>query len=192
MTAFAAKMQHKRLSTKKGSALGEFIVLDQTRYDLTPNITILGCTLWSHIPPGAADTVRLLLNDFKRITGNWNVETHNAAHLSDAEWLDAQCALIKNEEPGRRVVIFTHHAPMIEGTSKPAHSHSDLNTAFATDMTGRACWDEGTPVKVWAFGHTHFNCDFVKNGVRVVSNQRGYEAVESPRTGFQEDFVLNV
>lgn len=30
-------------------------------------------------------------------------------------------------------------------------------------------------VKVWAFGHTHWNCDFVEEGgKRVLTNQRGY------------------
>lgn len=40
-------------------------------------------------------------------------------------------------------------------------------------------------VKVWAFGHTHYNCDFeVERGgevgrLRIVANQRGYYFAQS-------------
>jgi hypothetical protein len=46
-----------------------------------------------------------------------------------------------------------------------------MNSAFATESTGTSCW--APSVKEWAFGHSHYNCDFVRDGVQVVSNQRG-------------------
>jgi hypothetical protein len=184
MKLFADEMHKQRILD---NSQGEFIFLDRTRYDLTDDVTILGCTLWSHIPPTASEVVRRRLNDFKRID-QWSVERHNLAHFTDADWLDSECAKIKAEEPGRRIVIFTHYAPAIQGTSAPAHQNSPVNSAFATDMTVRSCW--GHPVSLWAFGHTHFNCDFVQGGVRVVSNQRGYEGIEASRSLFLDDLVL--
>jgi hypothetical protein len=44
-------------------------------------------------------------------------------------------------------------------------------------------------VPLWGFGHTHFSCDFVHNGTRVVSNARGY-AHFGERTGFDLDKVV--
>jgi predicted phosphodiesterase len=183
---FADQMRQQR---SLDNSKGEFIFLDRTRYDLTDDITILGCTLWSHIPPTASDALRCRLNDFKRIS-QWSVESHNSAHFTDANWLDSECSKIKAEEPDRRVVIFTHYAPVIHGTSAPEHQSSLTNSAFATDMTARSCW--GHPVSLWAFGHTHFNCDFVQDSVRVVSNQRGYEGIEASRSRFSDNFVLYV
>jgi hypothetical protein len=43
--------------------------------------------------------------------------------------------------------------------------------AFATEILSPDRWQS---VKLWIYGHTHFSNDFDKNGVRVVSNQRGY------------------
>jgi hypothetical protein len=186
MISFADEMQKKR---SFDSSQGEFILLDQTRYDLTDDVTVLGCTLWSHIPPTASEVVGRHLNDFRKIC-QWSVESHNSAHSADAAWLDRECAKIKAEEPGRRVVIFTHHAPAIYGTSAPAHQNSVVSSGFATDMTVRSCWDH--PVSLWAFGHTHFSCDFVQDNVRVVSNQRGYEGKETSHNRFSEDFVLHI
>ena len=67
---------------------------------------------------------------------------------------------------------MTHHAPTLEGTSNPQYAGSATGSAFATELVGGPCW---TPqVRVWMYGHTHWNCDVVREGVRVVSNQRGY------------------
>jgi len=129
------------------------------------------------------------LNDFYAVSG-WTLEKYNDAHAQDVKWLEEQCATIKAQEPGRRVVILTHHAPTFHNTSAPEHRGGILNSAFATEMTTSPCW--GSPVKVWAFGHTHFNCDDVLKGVRVVSNQRGYEGLEANQTGFFEEKVLLV
>lgn len=43
------------------------------------------------------------------------------------------------------------------------------------DLSGELCWKQGV-TKLWAFSHTHFNCDFrdAETGKRVVFNQRGY------------------
>ena len=153
MKLFANEIKRQRDSDK---SLGEFVLLDQTRVDLDATITVLGCTLWSHISSTASEEVALRLNDFTRIR-QWTVETYNAAHIADANWLDEQCAKIRTEEPDRRIIILTHHAPAMSGTSAPRHENQPtaINTAFATDMSTRSCW--GPPLKAWAFGHTHYS-----------------------------------
>jgi len=182
--AFADNMEINRSSD---DSRGQFILLDRTRYDLTDEVTILGCTLWSYIPPTACEMVNCL-NDFKRING-WSIECHNSAHALESEWLDREYAKINAEEPGRRVVIFTHHAPTLQAIA-PEYRNSLTNHAYATDMTTRSCW--ARPVSLWAFGHTHYKCDFVYDNIRCVSNPRGYEGIEASRSGFIEDFVLYV
>ena len=95
---------------------------------------------------------------------------------------------IAREEPHRRVVVMTHHAPTVEGTSDPKYAGGPTNSAFATEMVGSVVWRAGV-VKVWMFGHTHWCCDFEREGVRVVSNQRGYK---EGAPGFLPDKVVEI
>lgn len=73
-------------------------------------------------------------------------------------------------------VIATHHSPTLDPrTIDPGYQGSSISSAFATDMSRDNCWTSPA-VKVWAFGHTHYNCGFrdEATGKLVVANQRGY------------------
>jgi hypothetical protein len=94
----------------KTTILGKFILLDQTRYDISPKLTVLGCTLFSHITPAQTSTASRFVTDFHAIS-SWSISQHNAAHASDLTWLNAQVAKIEDEEPEREIVVFTHHCP---------------------------------------------------------------------------------
>ena len=185
----------KSLSQKKQQGedqLGEFIFLDQTRYDLTAEITILGCTLYSNVTAAQEERVSFGLNDFYHIE-NWTVAQHCAAHESDLTWLNDQVSGISKAEPQRKIVIFTHHCPVAADIRSidPARPNSPLSSGFSTDLSGEACWMD-PQVKVWAFGHTHYNCDFVdeKSGKRVVANQRGYYFAQA--NFFDSQLVVSV
>ncbi|RAH56258.1 calcineurin-like phosphoesterase [Aspergillus piperis CBS 112811] len=124
----------------------------------------------------SADIVQSKVKDFQRIA-DWSVDDHNARHDSDYSWLMKEIRAIQqeNEAAGKRsrqrsILVMTHHAPSLQGTSSPKHAQSPWNVAFGTDILS------GIPdgVKVWVFGHTHYTTDFMEMGVRVVSNQRGY------------------
>ncbi|GFN11306.1 hypothetical protein AtubIFM55763_008236 [Aspergillus tubingensis] len=156
---------------------GRLIVLHQKRYDVPgSNVSILGCTLWSKVPQELADIVQSKVKDFQRIA-DWSVEDHNARHDSDYAWLMKEIHSIQQENKAagkrsrqRSILVVTHHAPSLEGTSSPKHAQSPWSVAFGTDILSGSS-DE---VKVWVFGHTHYTTDFMEQGVRVVSNQRGY------------------
>jgi hypothetical protein len=77
-------------------------------------------------------------------------------------------------------------APFADGR-RYQHAGGTSNSAFATEVLARVC--AGGAVAVWAFGHTHWNCDFERAGVRVVANQRGYRDGES---GFDAARVLEM
>jgi hypothetical protein len=44
-----------------------------------------------------------------------------------------------------------------------------------TDPRDEKCW-KSPAVRTWAFGHTHYNCDFEEEvaGKKVLTNQKGY------------------
>ncbi|WEW60896.1 hypothetical protein PRK78_006384 [Emydomyces testavorans] len=172
------------------STIGRFIFLDQTRYDISDSLTILGCTLFSHIPPEQEAAVASRLTDFKHIT-HWHVHNHNAAHRSDLNWLNAQVAEIAEKEPHRRVVVFTHHSPCTDDRAvEPRHRRSEVSSGFVTDLRNELCWTSPV-VRTWAFGHTHFNFVFTDDrGLTVISNQKGYSMI--PEDTFDADRVYSV
>ena len=45
---------------------------------------------------------------------------------------------------------------------------------LVTDLRNEECWSN-SKVKMWAFGHTHYNCEFEdETGKKVLANQKGY------------------
>jgi hypothetical protein len=114
--------------------------LDQTRYDLSPDITILGCTLFSNILPSQSDSVGFGLNDFYHIE-NWTVEHHSEVHIADLDWLNAQVKSIAALESRRKTIILTHLSPTISPkTVDPAHAQSKLSSGFSSDLSNEVCW----------------------------------------------------
>ncbi|KXJ95271.1 hypothetical protein Micbo1qcDRAFT_200691 [Microdochium bolleyi] len=139
------------------------------------SVTILGCTLFSHVPLRATEDVSRGLADFHLTGDGWDVYEHKLAFARDIRWLDDQ----KKGGSGSQHV------------SRGAR----LAAGFATDLRTRSCLGicaaaveeassaEASPVKLWAFGHTHHNCDFVDaaTGIRFLANQKGY--FHRPSTG---------
>jgi hypothetical protein len=178
-------------SFRRGEVSGKFIFLDQTRYDISPTVTVLGCTLFSHIVPEQIDAVNFGLNDFYHIN-NWSIEAHQQAHFADRTWLNTEVESISRLEPERQIVILTHYCPCVDVKAvNPIQANSNLSSGFMTDLSNEPCWRYRN-VKLWAFGHTHFNCDFedAKTGKRVMANQRGYYFSQSK--DFEEEKVIRI
>jgi len=192
LQTFQAESEAKHESD---SSLGRFIFLDQTRFDISSTVTILGCTLFSRILPEQETYISHGLNDFHHIK-DWTVQTNNEAFSSDLLWLNTEISKIEQEEPNRKIIVFTHHGPTIDDrVVDPAVKGSDLSSAFLTDLREEACC-KSAAVKIWVFGHTHFNCDFLdvdgetRREMRVLTNQRGYYFKQA--MGFDEGKVISL
>lgn len=183
-------MRNFQTSLGKRSLMGKFVFLDQTRYDLTKDLTVLGCTLFSRVSCQQEFAIESRMVDFKDIL-RWSVDDHNAAHKSDLAWLNAQVAAIARDEPQRKIAIFTHHSPSVDSRCRdPKHEDSDVFTDFATDLSHEECWTNPAVV-AWAFGHTHFNCVFIDaNGKAVISNQKGYSLIPAKRFNAESVFTI--
>lgn len=186
------KIQQFSDSISSEQSLGSFVFLNRTRHDLSPDVTILGCTLYSRIEEAFMNDVSFGLNDFYQIDG-WTVEDHCASHDADLKWLNEQVSYIARSEPQRKIVIFTHHSPISRDSRAvdPKHANSPLSSGFATDLSMEECWK--TPqVRLWAFGHTHYNACFTEEdtGKQVVSNQRGYYFAQAQ--AFDAEMVIRV
>jgi hypothetical protein len=154
---------------------GRLVFMDRSRCDVDERVTVLGCTLFSAVPKDQKENVGVGLNDFYKIEG-WTVEHHDQAHREDLAWLNNEVKKIAGKEPHREVVIFTHHSPTAADiANNPRHKGSLISAGFMTDLTNERCWTERC-VKLWGFGHTHWNCEYKDEKTRklVVANQRGY------------------
>lgn len=158
------------------SLMGKVTLLNRTRVDINERVTILGRTLWSHMPDHARDTIQVRVNDFKGRIAGWTVERHNAEHAVDVAWLKGEIERVHRAEPNRRIAVVTHHAPSLLGTSSPKDSVGMLTAAFASDILENQFvkWPGHTMVSHRIFGHTHHCCDLRCQNVRLVANQHGY------------------
>jgi hypothetical protein len=159
-----------------------FFFLHRTRHDLGPTLTILGCTLWTHIPPSNAAEAQSRLSDMKEDLGirDRTIEQHNSDHETDLRWLNSEVQRIDDSEPQRQIIVLTHHSPSLDSRAvDPQHQGSTIQSGFATDLSQEVCWISPS-VKMWAFGHTHYSCLFRDDATDklVVANQNGYNVLE--------------
>lgn len=136
-------------------------------YDLE-GYRILGTILWSDL--GEEDDARDIsacVSDFRCIN-DFSIASYRHHHDNDLRWLTG--ALKKCVHDDKEAIVLTHHAPTFVNTSHPKDRGSMLANAFATNLRCLM----GPHIPLWCSGHTHFCCDQIMNGTRIVSNQRGY------------------
>ncbi|KAK5625750.1 hypothetical protein RRF57_001466 [Xylaria bambusicola] len=185
---FERQISQERQSS---TSLGKFVLLDRTIYHLEAetgeSIAVIGCTLFSQVPAQSIEAVSFGVNNFYQ-TENWTVEDHNAMFEGDLKWLNEQVLSLR----GNNIIVLTHYSLTLdECIIDLKYKGSLIRFGFATDLSNSAAW-LSDDVIVWAFGHTHFNCDYVgeRTGKRVVTNQRGYYFTQS--LGFYEDKVIEI
>ncbi|KAK4139182.1 Metallo-dependent phosphatase-like protein [Dichotomopilus funicola] len=170
---YQSGIQEARRLAQEPSLLGRLVLLHRDRWDdPDSDLTILGCTLWSAIPEASYGIVETRVSDFKKID-QWTPQQHNTIHQQELAWLREQTrqVLTASTPQKRRLLIATHHAPCVGGTARPDQVSNPWSPAFATDLVDQKGWDG---IKVWVFGHTHYSSRLTRNGIRLVSNQRGY------------------
>lgn len=163
---------------RKNDSLGEFVLLDRAVFrPPDANVAVLGCSLFSCVPPESEMAVSFGLNDFFQIS-DWDVRKHNEAHMRDLAWLNAQATDLERSDV--KILIFSHWSPSRDiRTVKSKYSESPVKSAFSTDLSSEVCF-KSAKVQLWAFGHTHYNCDFTveREGgagqLRLLANQKGY------------------
>lgn len=115
-------------------------------------------------------------------TNGWSIQKHNGFHVGQTAWLRQKAALLvsQNNDSKRRILVTTHHAPRVGGTSRPEHASNPWIPTFATDLLGAEQWDD---VNFWVFGHTHYSTNQLRKDITVVANQRGYVLPDSVTQG---------
>jgi hypothetical protein len=110
-------------------ANGKVVLLDQTRYDLSPTVSILGCTLFSKITDAQKDFVNFGLNDSYH-TDNWTVENQVQKHKSELRWLNSEVQKLM-EGSDRKIIIMSHYSPTDDAyTINPKHKSSNISSGL--------------------------------------------------------------
>lgn len=161
----------------EASLESKLVLLNQRVWnDETTGSIIMGCTLWSFIPDSAREIVESKISDYKKIDG-WSVDKNNERHAEEAAWLASELQSLSDtskpshQQQARNILVVTHHAPSLTGTSAPEHVNNPWTPAFATDLLPRL--NTGR-VKTWVFGHTHHTTELFSDGIHLIANQRGY------------------
>jgi len=137
-------------------------------------IRFLGCTLWTDFDllgdrRRAMDCARSTMNDYgmirTRLFRKLKPEDAMEEHRSSRAWLEQQLAAPRAPP----TVVVTHHAPSLRSLPPELDGH-ELSAAYASNLEPLI----GPPVVAWIHGHLHNPIDYELNGVRVLSNPRGY------------------
>ena len=123
------------------------------------NIIFAGATFWSAIEAGGhyPEYIRRSLNVDKR--------TYRALHSRDAKWiLRIINSVGKNDD--EKLAIITHYPPSMKTLRTLGTKNEEFYASNREDLLKKN-------VGVWIYGHTHHNKDFMVNGIRLVSNQKG-------------------
>lgn len=181
---------------ERDASLGQFAVLDRGTFR-PPGLdtVILGCSLFSHVPKEIQMAIEMGLNDFFLIK-DWTVVDHNNAHQRDLTWLNDEVAKLEDHVNATNIIILTHWSPSrLPGVIDPKHVKSPITSGFSTNLVNERCFNS-TKVKVWAFGHTHYNCDIEmerESGagmLRLLANQRGYYFAQADGFDVEKTILL--
>ena len=141
-------------------------------------VNFIGTTLWANMQ----DIAFYSMNDSRIIYDGKGTDFSEYANkplaLSTVHGMFAANSnfIMNNVKKDMKNVVITHHAPSFEMINTERYANSAMNTGYATKLV--EFMDEGE-VNLWISGHTHGAMDKVINGVRCVSNCRGYVGYES-------------
>jgi predicted phosphodiesterase len=154
-------------------------------------VHVLGSTLWTDYeangPQNVVEAMRganNCLNDHVRCRMRGSAFGPSAArglHFASRAWLGAEIAKIRTAESTARIIIATHHAPIL-GANPPQYRGGALAPAFVSDMSSEiTAWRPD----LWVFGHTHHDVDQTIGETRLLSHQRGYIGREAGSLEFR-------
>jgi hypothetical protein len=144
-------------------------------------INFIGSTLWADVEPGAFLSMNdscLIENDGQPLSLQ---EVHQMFH-ENLEFIHSQVL------DDMKNVVITHHAPSMDMINLSRYGEGVINTGYATDVIDQFSPDD---IALWICGHTHGCKDITINGIRCVSNCRGYVGLGEV-AGFDPNKVIEV
>lgn len=149
--------------------------------------TFIGATLWTKVCIADRLTVQDKMNDYECIytckpsgIAKFTVADMQKLHAKHVLFIKKTLSELKGKKTS--VVLITHHKPVGDTTDE---KKTVLTQAYECDITDLIV----SPIKIAIYGHTHVKYDKVINGVRYLSNPRGYP---SQRTKYDNDGCIEI
>lgn len=148
-------------------------LLDNSHYDINPNLRLIGSTLWSN------PTTTEGFMDFKKILDvkehinrklEISIETFKRLHEESVVYLKSK--ILKND---KNLLVITHFPPSQKNTSHPKYKNQSqsIKDYFASNIIDDLPKEH--KIKGWLFGHTHFSTNIqLSNNIKLIANQMGY------------------
>ncbi len=143
---------------------------------IVDGVRFIGCTLWTDF--NESDDEKLIeelesvMNDFRYIFVESNLVTLKNLvdiHKDSKKWLDKELSKSHNGP----TVVVTHHAPSVK--SWASGQDDFIKFAYCTDLEPLL---KENDIDLWVHGHIHHSSDYIKHGVRVICNPRGYKGYQ--------------
>lgn len=113
-------------------------------------------------------------NDAKCIRFNPQGYPDKLARLH-ADLLAGHVKAAQDDDSVRKILVVTHTVPTPKALVPDNHKWGHLNGSYCnTEMQRVLDADTKKKIRTWVFGHTHYLYDFMEQGVRFVTNPRGY------------------
>ena len=126
------------------------------------DLVIYGGVMWSNSPNEAEFPTNIpIFKNNKNITHEqWNDMHHKfVVGLENArEYAEARKC---------KLMVISHYSPVVNESLDPKYHKHTNNFMYCTDLSKYF----SDRIVTWVFGHSGYNCDIIKNGTRVVSNQ---------------------
>jgi hypothetical protein len=154
------------------------------------NTLVCGCGIagWHHLPIGADGSM------LERGWPNRPCDRHDVGRMAFGNAVLPDVLPAHRFEPlAQRVrdaavdqaiyeiVIVTHMAPHADATTYTGDHICNLEAEAACTSALVPIWSDcldGGELTTWCFGHSHVGQDFTDNGVRFISNPRGYSTAK--------------
>lgn len=190
-------MRMKLLAKKYGNV----VFLNNKHYDVEIDekpYRIIGATLWAYIPEEKEKYALDYLNDYQHIytydEGYTGLITYekirrikpddvNSMHIKSSKYIYRHI-----RESLIPLIIFTHHKPFLTDEKDPVRSSPKDSTGYETDQITKLLKEERKKIAIWCYGHTHKHFDNIVDGVRFLSNPKGYPGQQ---TKFENSLVIN-
>lgn len=171
------------------------IILENETFHLDDNTILFGGSLWTDFnKKNASDMYRIEhgLNDYRLV----KIDDKNGARRlfpMDTYKMHRKTRMalskVAADNPDKRIIVATHHAPSIQGIGEKHHS-SNLNAGYFSDL--EPFIQKRPNITHWVHGHTHIQKTYQVHQCQVFANCRGYIGREYCAKTFQPDKYFEV
>ena len=155
-------------------------VLDCDTYE-DGEFLFVGCTLWTDMNDLDPFTMYNMTNCM-RYDGKIAYETGGSigySKFTSEKWIQTffkhrdYLKIIAEQNKDKKLIVLTHHLPL-RILSDPRYSMTDSDGYYSSDLSDFIL--DNPHIKMWFYGHTHFQYDKMFEQCRMLNNCVGYES----------------